>query len=288
MDSPGQRHVFQDGDYALLVDRKGRYYLVHLQASRTFYSHMGQFPHSELIGRQEGTRVTTNKGQRLLALKPTLAEFTLHMPRTATVVYPKDLGMVLVYGDIFPGARVLEAGTGSGALTITLMRAVGERGHVVSYDVREDMLERARANIGTALPGYANVTLKLGDVSQGFEEDDLDRVVLDLPEPWHVVPHAAEKLAPGGVFLSFLPTVLQVHELAEALKAQRTFDLIETFEVLLRPWEVGGRSVRPAHRMVAHTGFITTARKCEPRPLAQEQEPGPGPVEEQESADDLK
>ena len=163
---------------------------------------------------------------------------------------------------------MLEAGTGSGAVTIALLRAVGEGGHVYSYDVREDMIRQARSNVEDILPGAANLTLKLGDVYEGIEQDGLDRIVFDLPEPWHAVPHVSEALAPGGILLSFLPTVLQVHDLADALRKQRTFEMIETMEVLMRPWEVGGRSVRPSHRMVAHTGFITTARRCSPRPAS--------------------
>ena len=244
-----------------------------LTASGRFHSHLGEFAHSELIGSEVGTRLTTVQGHKLLALKPTMADFITLMPRIATVVYPKDLGAVLVYGDIFPGARVLEAGSGSGAVTIALMRAVGERGHVTSYDIRPDMIQRALSNVRKVLPHMSNITFKTGDVSEGFEERDLDRIVLDLPEPWHVVPHASERLAPGGIFLSFLPTIMQVHELNQALKSQGTFAMIETMEVLVRPWSVGGRSVRPDHRMVGHTGFITTARRCAP-PLPQAENDG--------------
>ena len=264
-DPAGPRYIFREGDHALILDRRGRHYLVLLSASGAFHSHIGNFAHADLIGREEGTRVTTASGHSLLALKPTMAEFSLEMPRIATVVYPKDLGVILVYGDIFSGARVLEAGAGSGAVTMTLMRAVGERGHVFSYDVRADMIERARANVNAMLPGYSNLTISQGDVYEGFEGEDLDRIVLDLPEPWHVVGHASDRLVPGGIFLSFLPTVLQVYELTQALRLQQTFDVIETMEVLMRPWSVSGRSIRPSHRMVGHTGFITTARRCSPR-----------------------
>ena len=190
------------------------------------------------------------------------------MPRIATVGYPKDLGAILVYGDIFPGARILEAGCGSGAVTMALLRAVGERGSLVSYDVRQDMIDRTRENVSVMLPDTSNLTLKLGDVYEGFEERELDRIVLDLPEPWLVVPHASEGLLPGGIFVSFSPTVLQVHELVRTLRAAHTFEMMETMEVLQRPWNVSARSVRPEHRMVAHTGFITVARRCSPRPAS--------------------
>ena len=265
-DSSGSRHLFREGDHALIIDRKGRRYLVQLRSSDTFQSHIGNFAHDDLIGQEAGTWVTTALGHKLLALKPTMADFIRLMPRIATVVYPKDLGAIITYGDIFPGARVLEAGTGSGALTMALLRAVGEQGQVISYDVRTDMMERARTNVGAMFPTHSNLTLKLGDVYEGFEEDNLDRIVLDLPEPWRVVPHASERLVPGGILLSFLPTVLQVHELTQASRQQKTFQLIETIEVIMRPWSVEGRSIRPSHRMIGHTGFITTAHKCSPRP----------------------
>ena len=263
-DAETPRYIFRDGDYALILDRKGRRYLVRLRSSKNYQTHLGNLGHDQLIGEKEGTRVATSRGHVLLALKPTMADYTRQMPRIATVVYPKDLAAILTFGDISPGASVLEAGTGSGAVTIALTRAVGDRGRVVSYDVRADMIERAQANVEGMLPAAPQLTIKRGDVYEGFEEDALDRVILDLPEPWHVVPHASAALVPGGIFLSFLPTVLQVHELTQALRAERTFDVIETFEVLLRPWNVGGRSVRPAQRMVSHTGFITTARRCSP------------------------
>lgn len=259
-------HVFHESNYALFVDRRGRQYLVRLEAGKTFSSHLGGLLHADVIGKEPGARLETNRGHRLLAVRPTMADFTRLMPRTATVIYPKDLGAILVLGDIFPGARVLEAGSGSGALTIALARAVGERGSVVSYDVRADMLERARGNLAAALPGWSNVTFKQGDVCEAIEETGLDRIVLDLPEPWRAVPHIEGALARGGILLSYLPTILQVHELCRTLRDQRTFDLLETVEVLVRPWEVGNRSVRPGHRMVAHTGFITTARRCEAKP----------------------
>ena len=268
------RYVFIEGDQALIIDRRGRRYMVQLSASGTFHSHLGNFPHSDLLGRDEGTRVSTSQGHVLLAIKPTMADFTRQMPRIATVVYPKDLGAIIVYGDIFPGARVLEAGSGSGAVTIALTRAVGERGQVVSYDVRPDMIERARANVSAMLPDHSHLTFKLGDVYEGIEENELDRIVLDLPEPWHVVPHAALALVPGGILLSFLPTVLQVHDLTQALTSGEQFAMIETIEILMRPWSVGGRSVRPAQRMVGHTGFITTARKCSPMPHTPQPERG--------------
>ncbi len=265
-DIPTLRHIFGEGEHALIIDRRGRRYLTLLRSGSKFESHVGAFPHDDLIGKAAGSWMTTNRGHVLLAMKPTMADFALDMPRIATVGYPKDLGPILVYGDIFPGARVLEAGCGSGAVTMALLRAIGTDGSLFSYDLRQDMIDRTRENVRVMLSDADNLTLKLGDVYEGFTERELDRIVLDLPEPWHVVPHAADALLPGGIFVSFLPTVLQVHELVRALRASHMFEMLETMEVLLRPWNVSARSVRPEHRMVAHTGFITVARRCSPRP----------------------
>ena len=248
-----------------MLDRRGRSYLVQLTLGDLFETHIGNYPTGDLIGQTEGSRVVTNRGHRLLAVRPTLSDLTLRMPRLATVMYPKDLGAMLFYADIFTGARVLEAGAGSGAVTMTLLRAVGETGRVFTYDIRQDMIDQARANISRYFENWDNLELKLGDVYEGLEEEDLDRIVLDLPEPWHVVPHASERLVPGGLFFGFIPTVPQVDELVRALRLQRTFGMIETMEIMMRQWNVSGRSVRPSHRMVGHTGFIVTARRVSER-----------------------
>jgi tRNA (adenine57-N1/adenine58-N1)-methyltransferase len=261
-----EEYLFREGDQALIVDRRDRQYLIELSKDKRFESHVGNFDLSQLIGMPYGSWITSPSGHRVTAYKPTLADITLRMPRIATVMYPKDLGTLLVFADIFPGAKVLEAGAGSGATTMTLLRAVGESGQVISYDTRQDMLDQALANVKLINSEPDNLTLKKKDIYEGIEDDNIDRLVLDLPEPWHVVPHASEKLVPGGVLFSFLPTILQVHDLTKALREQRTFNLIETIEILMRPWSVGGRSVRPSHRMIGHTGFITTARKTSPRP----------------------
>ena len=260
--------VFNQGDHVLIVDRRGRRYLIRLVDAGVFESHIGSFDHNDLIGLPIGSWMTTSKNHYLLAVKPTMADFTVEMPRIATVVYPKDLGSIIIQGDIFPGARVLEAGSGSGALTIALLRAVGDKGHIYSYDVREDMLERTRTNVLVMLPDTKNLTLNHDDISKNVKERDIDRIVLDLPEPWDAVRKLSEVLVPGGILLSFLPTVLQVHDLVDALRKHR-FEMIETIEVLTRDWEIRGRTIRPNHRMVAHTGFITTARMCSQRMSSQ-------------------
>ena len=197
--APALGHVFREADYCLLIDRRDRQYLVHLMPGNRFESHIGSCDLTELIGQPAGTWIATAKGHWMIAFKPTLADLTLRMPRIATVMYPKDLGAMLVHADIFGGARVVEAGTGSGATTMSLLRAVGPTGKVFSYDLRQDMLAQALANVEKEFPEHDNLKLKQGDVYQGFDETSVDRIVLDLPEPWQVVPHAARALHSGGI-----------------------------------------------------------------------------------------
>ena len=225
----------------------------------------GRIAHDELLGRAEGGTVRSTRGERFLVLRPTLGEFVLEMPRGAQVVYPKDLGAIVVAADLFPGARVLEAGTGSGALTMALVRAAGPEGRVVSYEMREDFARIAERNITRYLGETRSLVLRRRDLADGILPDDapVDRIVLDLPEPWRMVPEAERALVPGGIFLAYLPTVPQIVQTVESLHSAGTFALIETVEILLRPWNIEGRSVRPAHRMVAHTGFLVTARRVE-------------------------
>lgn len=220
----------------------------------------GKLTHDELLGTSEGRYVTTTRGEKFLLLRPTLAEFVLEMPRGAQIIYPKDLSVILLAADIFPGATVLEAGTGSGALSMTLLRAVGPGGRVFSYEVREEFAKRAAQNIDRYLGAVDHLTMRAQDVYEGIPDQPLDRIVLDVPEPWRVVSHAAVALRPGGVLLSYVPTVPQAAEMVETLRRDGAFAMIETSETLLRPWNIEGQSVRPAHRMVAHTAFITTAR----------------------------
>jgi tRNA (adenine57-N1/adenine58-N1)-methyltransferase len=249
---------FEAGERALLFDTKGRRYLVSLVAGGEFHTHSGPVGHDDLIGQEEGVVVRSARGARYTAVRPTLAEVVLKMPRGAQVIYPKDLGPILILADVFPGARVFESGLGSGALSMVLLRA-GAR--VTGYEIREDFAARARANVAgflgsAALESYA---VFVRDAYDGIDETGLDRVVLDLPEPWRVVKAAQSALRPGGIFVCYLPTIGQVGTLRDALDRSE-FGMAETIEVLQRSWHVEGQSVRPDHRMVAHTGFLTSAR----------------------------
>jgi tRNA (adenine57-N1/adenine58-N1)-methyltransferase len=251
----------QEGEPVLLVDRKQRRYLITLRAGAVSDLRGGKLLHDELLGTDEGRTVTTSLGEKLVLLRPTLAEFILEMPRGAQVIYPKDLSVILLAGDIYPGARVLEAGTGSGALTMTLLRAVGRDGRVYSYEVRPEFARVASANIARYLGPVDHLVLREQDVYTGIPDQPLDRIVLDVPEPWRVVEAAAGALRPGGILVTYLPTVPQVAQVVETIRRSGAFAMIETTETLLRPWNIEGASVRPAHRMVAHTAFLTTARR---------------------------
>jgi tRNA (adenine57-N1/adenine58-N1)-methyltransferase len=254
---------FSPGDRVLLVDSKRRRHLITLEEGGAFHSHAGVLDHAALLGQEEGITVRSSMGSRYVALRPTLSEYVLKMPRGAQVIYPKDLGPILMLADVFPGARVLEFGVGSGALSMTLLRAVGPTGHVHGYELRDDFADRARRNVEGFLGGDAPFTVEVRDVYQGIDLTDLDRVLLDLPEPWRVVAHAEKALRPGGILLAYLPTIGQVARLREEL-APSAFGMAETIEVLQRGWHIDGQSVRPDHRMVAHTGFLTYARLLAP------------------------
>ncbi len=256
---------FQEGDLALLLDRKNRRYLVTLSADQVFHSHLGRLSHSEVIDHRVGGWYRTDRGHVLLAVRPTLGDFVLEMPRGPQIIYPKDLGNIIMLADIFPGATVIEGGLGSGSLTAALLRAVGATGRVITYELDEAVLPRARKNIQAINRDSANLTIHVRDIYEGIEDREVDRIVLDVPEPWQAVAGAGDALTMSGILLSFLPTILQVHQLVLELQRDTRFQLIETVETLLRPWHVTERSVRPAHRMVAHSGFLTTAVRCEPR-----------------------
>jgi len=256
---------FQDGEQILLIDQRGKRHLIFLRKSETFHSDRGWVPHDGIIGQSEGSWVRSSMGLRYIVVRPTLADYVIEMPRGAQVIYPKDLAMILFWADIYPGCRVMEAGMGSGALTLALLRAVGPGGRVITFEQREDFARRALANIHLRCGEVTNLTVRLRPIEDGFaEEDPVDRVVLDLPEPWRLTGELPRVLRPGGIFLSYVPTIIQAHQTSEALRHDRHWALVETFETLMRPWNIDGQSVRPFHRMVAHTGFITLARRVAP------------------------
>lgn len=258
---------FQEGEPCLLIDSKGRQYLLKLDSERKFQYHLGVVPHTDIIGLDDGSWVEANAGGKLLALRPRLADFILRMRRGAQVVYPKDIGPILVYADIAPGQTVLEAGTGSGALTMALSRAVGDGGRVVSVERRQDHADHGRKSIDRYFGEIpSNLDLRVGDVEDVIVEVCPERIVLDLPEPWHAVAVAAESQPTGGVLCGYLPTVPQVQALVDALRDSGGFAEIEVREFLFRDWNVSGRSVRPEHSMVGHTGFLVFARRVHRRP----------------------
>ena len=259
------KNLFSEGDLALLQDRKGRRHLLTLSEGQTFHSHQGRLLHADLIGHTVGGWYRTDRGHTLLAVRPTLGDYVREMPRGPQIVYPKDLGNIVTLADVFPGATVIEGGLGSGSLTAALLRAVGHEGRVITYEIEESVIPRATANIEKVVGDTSRLTIKVGNIYEGISERDVDRVVLDVPEPWETAGTVGDALVMGGIVLSFLPTILQVHRLTLALEEDARFQMIETVETLLRPWHVTDRSVRPAHRMVAHSGFLTTAVRCEPR-----------------------
>ena len=247
------------GEQVLVIDPKGRRYLVRLQEGGAFHTHAGILSHDTVIGRADGSTVAGSTGRSFIVVRPTLADAVVKMPRGAQVIYPKDIGAILLAADAGPGMSVLEAGVGSGAMSTALIRAGCK---VTGYELREDFANRARANVAAWAGDPASVDryrVEIRDVYEGISETCLDRMILDLPEPWRVLKHAESALRSGGILCSYLPTINQTAELRAALEESR-FGLEQTFEVLHRTWHIEARSVRPDHRMVAHTGFLTTAR----------------------------
>jgi tRNA (adenine57-N1/adenine58-N1)-methyltransferase len=270
---PGTDRPLADGELVVLTDRKGRRYLVTLQGGAEWHSHAGLVPHDALIGAVEGTAVRTNRNMEVVVLRPTREDFVLKMKRGAQVIYPKDQAMIVAEADIRAGCTVVEAGAGSGALTLALLAAVGPTGRVISFERRDDHARIARRNVVRFL-GHEpeNWELIEGDVVDGLAQLRAHRVVLDLLEPWTVVDAVAAALPPGGIVLSYTPTVPQVMRVTEALWADGRFVDVRTSETLVRGWDVDGLAVRPKHRMVAHTAFLTTARRVPAR-----EEGGPPP-----------
>jgi tRNA (adenine57-N1/adenine58-N1)-methyltransferase len=254
--------AFVVGDRVQLTDPKGRLHTVVLEAGKQFHTHRGAIEHDDLIGAPEGSVVHSTANTGYLAFRPLLADFVLSMPRGAQVIYPKDAAQIVGFGDIGPGMRVLEAGAGSGALTCSLLRAVGDEGSVTSYERREDFADVARSNVGAFFGEVPpNWSLRLGDLAEHPAEEPVDRVVLDMLEPWAVLPTVGSALRPGGVLVGYVATVTQLSTYVEALRAQGVWTEPHAWETLLRPWHAVGLAVRPEHRMVAHTAFLVTARR---------------------------
>lgn len=255
--------LLRDGDTILFIDRKAREYLRTLRAGRPLMVRGGKFTAEEFIGLPEGSVVRSPLGEYLQVFRPTYAQLIPNLPREAQVIYPKDVATILVWGDVHPGARVVEVGVGPGATTIALLRAIGPTGVLTTYEIRDDFVTMARNNVARFYGPAPQWRVVSGDAYQGIAERNVDRMVVDVPEPWQVIPHAAVALRPGGVFVGFTPTTPQMQQMVVALRAHG-FAAIEAMESLQRHWHVTDRSVRPEHRMVAHSGFLVVARRLAP------------------------
>jgi tRNA (adenine57-N1/adenine58-N1)-methyltransferase catalytic subunit len=249
------------GESVLFIDRKEREYLRVLRPGARVHIRSGTLQADHLIGLEEGRVVHNTAQEPFLMIRPSFAQLIPNLPRRAQVIYPKDIGPILLWGDIYPGATVVEVGTGPGALSIALLRAIGPGGRLISYEARDDFAEMARTNVRQYYGEAANWSIKVANVLDGIEERDVDRMTIDIAEPWHLLPAAAAALRSGGLLLGYLPTVLQVKQLVDSLRAHGGFAAVQSFETLLRFWHVKNLSIRPEHRMVAHTGFIVVARR---------------------------
>lgn len=255
---------FAVGDRVQLTDPKGRHYTMVLGTGLEFHTHRGAIAHDNVIGQPEGSVVKSTNGDQFLVLRPLLIDYVLSMPRGAQVIYPKDAAQIVHEGDVFPGARVLEAGAGSGALTCSLLRAVGPEGTVTSYELREDHAEHAVRNVTTFFGEHpANWELKIADVA-AYDGDQVDRAVLDMLAPWDVLEAVGGALVPGGVLIIYVATVTQLSRTVEALREQQCWTEPRSWESLQRGWDVVGLAVRPQHSMRGHTAFLISARKLAP------------------------
>lgn len=267
--------TLQPDDSVLFIDQKDREYLRTLRPGSVIALRGGNVPAERFIGLPEGSLVQVGPRERFRILRPTYARLIPNLPRQAQVIYPKDIGPILLWGDVFPGATVLEVGAGPGALSLALLRAVGEHGRVLTVEIRDDHRRMARTNVRRFLGPAPHWTLIRGDAYGGLPVRNVDRVLIDVPEPWRVLPHASDAMRPGGVLVGYVPTVLQVKSLADALAANPAFACVEVMENLLRFWHVKDISVRPEHRMVAHTGFIIVARRVSQADAVQVKSPKP-------------
>ena len=278
-DTPRRTGPFAVGDRVQLTDPKGKMYSLTITPGKEWHTHKGWIVHDELVGIPEGSVISTTAGLKFTAFKPLLVDYVLSMPRGATIVYPKDAAFILGFADIYPGARVLEAGVGSGALTITLLRAVGADGLVHSVERREEFADIAKANVADYFGETpSNWSCDLGSLQEKEFSHQFDRVVLDMLAPWECIDMAANVLRPGGVFLAYVATTTQLSATAEALKADGRFTEPESNESMIRGWHHEGLAVRPQQRMIAHTGFLIISRRMAPgvEVLARRRRPAKG------------
>ena len=256
---------FQYGDRVQLTDAKGKLYSITLTQGSEWHTHKGMLKHDALVGLPEGSIVATNQDLKFQAFRPLLADYVLSMPRGATIIYPKDAAMILGVADIKPGIRVLEAGVGSGALSISLLRAIGKDGVLHSVEIREDFAEISENNVSTYFGGKpTNWNLTIGALQDQTYEADFDRVLLDMLSPWECLDVASKALVPGGVFMAYVATTTQLSKIAEAIKESGKFTEPESSETIVRGWHHEGLAVRPQHRMIGHTGFLIFARRMAP------------------------
>ena len=280
------RGPLQAGEWVRLLDGKGRRHNFCLEPGKRFFSNKGHLEHDELIGREEGFTVTSSAGGEYLCFRPLLSEFVISMPRGAAVIYPKDAAQIVAMADIFPGAHVVEAGVGSGALTCSLLRAVGPGGRVTSYERREEFADVARRNVtqffgtGPDGEGHPAWTLRLGDLAEGLPTsgERADRIILDMLAPWECLEAAADALRPGGIVCGYVATTTQLSRFVETLRAHGSFTEPAVWESLVRDWHVEGLAVRPGHKMIGHTAFLVTARRMAPgeKPPLKKRRPAPG------------
>jgi tRNA (adenine57-N1/adenine58-N1)-methyltransferase len=278
-DLGANRGRFVAGDRVQLTDQKGKIYSITITPGKEWHTHKGWIVHDDLIGLPEGSVVSTSAGLKFTAFIPLLTDYVLSMPRGATIVYPKDAALIVGFADIFPGARVLEAGVGSGALTLSLLRAVGPTGSVHSVERREEFAANATSNIENYFGGRpANWSLAIGSVQEQEFDHQFDRVILDMLAPWECVEMAAKVLRPGGVFMAYVATTTQLSATAEALKDDGHFTEPESFESMVRGWHHEGLAVRPQQRMIGHTGFLIFSRRMAPgvEVLARRRRPAKG------------
>jgi tRNA (adenine57-N1/adenine58-N1)-methyltransferase len=283
-----RRGPLRAGDRVQLTDSKGKMHTISLVAGKEFHTHKGSFSHDDLIGQPEGIVVTSTGGTPYLALRPLLSDFVLSMPRGAAVIYPKDSGQIVHMADVFPGAHVVEAGVGSGALTMALLRAVGDEGRLSSYERRADFAKVARGNVESFFGGeHPAWHLTVGDLVESLDDTEVDAFVLDMLAPWECLDAVSGALRPGGVLVIYVATTTQLSKTAEAVREQGSYTEPQAWESIVRGWHLEGLAVRPQHRMVGHTGFLLSTRRLAPgvRPPLRRRRPAPGAYPDADGSD---